>query len=373
MEGGSDPAHNPTPYEWIDSTAALAAFLDAVGDARLVGMDLEADNLHHYKEQLCLIQMHAGGRTVLIDPFGLESCAPLLEFLDNPHRELWMHGADFDMTLMLAAFDWLPARIHDTQIAAQLVGRRQFGLASLVDHYFGLVLSKSSQKEDWSRRPLPAKMCEYAARDASILMPLKDHLMAEIDAVGRRDWFLQSCSAARRQAITRTPRDSDELWRIQGWGGLKGRELAFLKELWIWRDAEARRRDVPTFKVLAGQDLLEMARQLNTSGEARVKRRLSREAREDLTAMVARVRDLPQSEWPQRIKTKRRAKPEEFDGRYDRLKAHRDAKAHQLGLDPSVLAPRKVLEMLALGDDAEERPNLLPWQREVLDLESIVW
>jgi ribonuclease D len=357
-------------YVLIETKEALETYLNEVADAPFVCMDLEADNLHHYREQLCLIQLHAGGRTALVDPLAVEDCHSLLEFLDDPRRELWMHGADFDMTLMLAAFDWLPSRIYDTQIAAMLVGRRQFGLAALVQHYLGVTLSKSSQKEDWSRRPLTARMLEYAAIDASVLVPIKEKLTDELRAAARWEWFLQGCGHARRQALTRPPRDEDQIWRVQGWGGLKGRELAFLKALWFWRDAEAERRDVPTFKVLSNQELLVMAAELEAKGRCEVRRKLSREARSELSELAEEVRGLPQSAWPVRTRAVRRAKPKDFDEKFDQWRALRDGKAEGIGIDPTVIANRRTLELLALGEAAEEQPILLPWQRGVLGLEE---
>lgn len=375
MNEMSEHAPGPAPfaldasYELIETSVALEAYLDRVSDSPFICMDLEADNLHHYREQLCLIQLHAGGRTALVDPLAVESCRSLLEFLDDPRRELWMHGADFDMTLMLAAFDWLPARIYDTQIAAMLVGRRQFGLASLVQHYLGVTLSKSSQKEDWSRRPLTPRMLEYAAIDASVLVPIKANLEDEVHSAGRWDWFLQGCGNARRQALTRPPRDEDQIWRVQGWGGLKGRELAFLKALWFWRDNEAERRDVPTFKVLSNQELLVMAAELEAKGRCEVRRKLTREARSELSEMVEEVRGLPQSAWPVRTRAVRLVKPKDFESKFDRWRALRDEKGAELGIDPTVIANRRTLELLAMGDATEEKPAMLPWQRSALGLD----
>lgn len=358
--------HVETGYQIISTAAELDTFLAGVAGATEVGLDLEADNLHHYQEQLCLIQLHAAGRNALIDPLAIDDLGPLMAYLDDPHRELWMHGADFDMSLFLADLDWLPARILDTQIAAQIVGHRRFGLASLADHFLGIAISKSSQKEDWSRRPLPDKMCEYAARDAAVLLPLKDLLLADLHAKGRHDWFLQTCRHARRQALAREPRDADDLWRIQGWGSLKGREMAYLRALWHWRDEEAQRRDVPTFKVLANHELLAMSRQLEAEGKAHVRRRLSRQAREALARLTEEVAALPQSAWPERRKKTRKSKPASFDARFDALKARRDQAAEALAIDPTVIAPRRTLELLALGDDAEDQPDLLPWQEEIM-------
>lgn len=367
---GAAPFSLDASYELIETSSALAAYLAKVAGAPFVCMDLEADNLHHYREQLCLIQLHAGGHTALVDPLAVENCQPLLEYLDDPRRELWMHGADFDMTLMLAAFDWLPTRIYDTQIAAMLVGRRQFGLAALVQHYLGVTLSKSSQKEDWSRRPLTPRMLEYAAIDASVLVPIKEKVVEELQVAGRWDWFLQGCANARRQALTRPPRDEDQVWRVQGWGGLKGRELAYLKALWFWRDGEAERRDVPTFKVLSNQELLVMAAELEAKGRCEIRRKLTREARSELSELIEEVRGLPQSAWPVRTRAVRRAKPKDFDEKFERWRALRDAKGAELGIDPTVIANRRTLEWLVLGDAAEEKPVLLPWQRAALGLDA---
>ncbi len=362
------PTELDSSYRLVETSDDLERYLSEIAHAPYICMDLEADNLHHYKEQLCLIQLHAAGQTALVDPLALDSCQSLLEFLDDPARQLWMHGADFDMTLMLAAFDWLPSRIYDTQIAAQLVGRRQFGLASLVHHYLGVTLSKSSQKEDWSRRPLTSRMLEYAAIDASVLVPIKEKLVAEVEAAGRWDWFMQGCAHARRQSLTRPPRDEDQVWRVQGWGTLKGRELAFLRALWFWRDAEAERRDVPSFKVLSNQELLVMSSQLHADGRCEIRRKLTRDARDDLRDLIEDVNDLPHSAWPVKTKAVRKSKPKDFDDKFDQWRAVRDTKAAELCVDPTVIANRRTLEILALGDAAEETPLLQPWQRDALGI-----
>jgi ribonuclease D len=170
--------------------------------------------------------------------------------------------------------------------------------------------------------------------------------------------------------LTRPPRDEDQIWRVQGWGGLKGRELAYLKALWFWRDGEAERRDVPTFKVLSNQELLVMAAELEAKGRCEIRRKLTREARSELSELVEEVRGLPQSAWPVRTRAVRRAKPKDFDEKFERWRALRDAKADELGIDPTVIANRRTLEWLVLGDAAEEKPVLLPWQRAALGLDD---
>lgn len=69
--------------------------------------------------------------------------------------EVWMHGADYDMSLFQNAWETLPAMIWDTQTAARLLGFRQFGLAALVEHFHGITLSKSSQRRTGRGAPFP--------------------------------------------------------------------------------------------------------------------------------------------------------------------------------------------------------------------------
>ena len=87
----------------------------------------------------------------IIDPLAIEDMRLFAVWMEQ--AEVWMHGADYDMNLLQTAYGALPRLILDTQIAARLLGFRQFGLAALVEHFFGITLSKKNQKADWGQRP----------------------------------------------------------------------------------------------------------------------------------------------------------------------------------------------------------------------------
>ena len=149
----------------IDSTeklvALLAPFVEQAANSSepiRCAIDTEADSLHSYREKLCLIQFNCGGRNALIDPLAIDDLEPLAVFLDG--AEVWMHGADFDMTMLKRRFDRVPERVLDTQIAVRLLGYQKFGLAAIIEENFGLTLSKASQKADWGMRPLTSKMVD---------------------------------------------------------------------------------------------------------------------------------------------------------------------------------------------------------------------
>jgi ribonuclease D len=167
----------------------------------LVGLDLEADSLYRYAERICLVQVCYGESVDLVDPLNGESVSPLVEWLKT--ARIWMHGADYDMSLMIREWGMVPPVLYDTQIAAQLLGYERFGYASLVEQFFGVELSKSSQKADWGKRPLSDTMLEYARNDVRYLLPLASRVEEKLKELGRYEWFVESCHASRDRVLAR--------------------------------------------------------------------------------------------------------------------------------------------------------------------------
>lgn len=362
----------PPDTVWIDTDAGLLELVTQLrgkldsGEVRRSYIDTEADSLHHYTEKLCLIQLACDGTFALIDTLAITDLSALLALLDS--TEIWLHGADYDLTLLKKTYGWSPKRICDTQIAARLCGQRPFGLAALVGHYCGVALCKSSQKADWSQRPLPAKMQAYAVDDVRYLGRLADIFMAELAASNRLSWFEQSCATLRTDVLKRPDRDRDDAWRISGCGRLKPAGLAMLRELWLWRDGAARERDVPPFKVLNNQQLVALATEFEEHGRATHSPRWRSPWREGFRAAVERVSSSDPKTWPQQPRHKRRHISESQRARIEQLCAERDRKAESLGIETALLGSRGTLEEVILQSGGAGGAALMPWQREVLGL-----
>ena len=189
--------------EWRKRAAAQPA-------GRVV-LDLEADSLHRYQEKICLIQYADETGSCLIDPLSIEDMGPFYNWLKE--TEVWMHGADYDMSLFQNAWETLPAMIWDTQTAARLLGFRQFGLAALVEHFHGITLSKSSQKADWARRPLSPTMVTYALNDVNYMLDMADKLTAALREKGRMGWFEEICRHSMERARERHLAGHQDPWR----------------------------------------------------------------------------------------------------------------------------------------------------------------
>ena len=334
---------------WIDSPAALEKQISTLKKGLWLAIDTEADSLHHYKESVCLVSVRQGEETFLIDPFALSDLGP---FWEIAAASPWiLHGADFDLRLMRRIGAPEPAEVFDTMLGAQLCGLKAIGYAGLVEHFFGVKLSKASQKEDWSARPLTPTMLDYAAQDVTYLDGIRERLSARLAELGRTEWHRESSARVVRTSKVLKEIDPDEIWRINGSNKLDYSALPILRELWHWRDREAKERDVPTFKILSNDRLLEMSQWVDSNRNddhvpgymipsncrgarmLRLQDALNRGRIEQPTPLP------PPGPRPRRDSS--------VDRRVEQIKKHRDGLAVQLDLDPSLIASKAVLYTLA--------------------------
>lgn len=353
----------------IDTTERLVSHLERSGSGDAVpvcAIDTEADSLHRYRESLCLIQFAVRGESVLIDPLAIEDLSPLGAYLSK--ATVWMHGADYDMTMFKRQFGELPAVVYDTQIGARLLGARRFGLGNLVNDYFGVELSKSSQKADWGKRPLSPKMIEYALNDVDYLLEMGDKIVAGLNDLGRYEWFEESCQAARQKVLDRDD-TKEENWRVQGSGKLDRRGLSYLKAIWEWRDAEAKAWDRPSFMVVTNRQIVEWSTDLAAGRKLDLPRHFRADRVKRFTTLLAATKELPEKDWPERPSGKRRKRDRDFERKVAALIKDRESAASKLGIDGSLIAPRAVLECLATGE-AKPSDYLLRWQCACLGLED---
>lgn len=349
----------------IDTRDKLAALLPAVRSAAWIALDTEADSLHAYPEKLCLLQITLPGGDELIDPLAGIDLSPLLETLSQ--RELLLHGADYDLRLLYRAYEFVPQSVFDTMSAARLLGHTEFSLTVLVNQWLGVQLEKGPQKADWARRPLTDRMVEYARNDTRYLKPLADCLRSQLEQKGRLAWHGEVC--ARLIADCAKPRmiDADQVWRLKGADKLDRRGLAALRELWKWRDQQAVAANRPPYFVLKHETLAAIAHAAVSAQPVALllPPRLSPNRRAGLMAAIEHALSLPEKEWPHFNRSfTRRSRPEE-KRRFEELRQKRDRVAGELGIDPSLIASRATLSLLA-EDRAAHQTELMNWQRGLL-------
>jgi ribonuclease D len=322
--------------------------------------------LHCYFEKLCLIQLTLDDRDYLVDPLAPLDLQPLCALLGE--REIVLQGMDFDLRLLARSCKFTAGAVFDTVIASRLLGLREFSLAALVQQFFGVTLPKGSQKANWARRPLPRVMEEYAKNDTHFLLPLAAKMEADLEALGRMEWFRQSCQRGVELAAVQRERDPEEAWRIAGSGTLPARTAAVLRALWRWRDCEAQQVDRPSFHILQNSALLSAAEAF-VAGELPEFRHFSERRRRGFLAAAQEALDLAESEWPQPRPRLTKPRVRDFDKRVEELKRRRDSRAEELRLEPSFIAPRSALEAIA-ADERRSENLLVAWQRELLGLQG---
>src|SRR5690349_6688207 len=182
------PAPNTDNALYLDKSSDVERFLDDISDVHELALDTEGASFHRFLDRIYLLQLSTRDRNAIIDPLPIGSPAKLGALLEDKNVEVVFHDADYDLRLLHQDYGWHVTNIFDTRVAAQLLGIKSFGLAALLEQYFGVKLDKKHQRADWSMRPLTQGMLDYAAQDTIHLLKLRDRLKADLEQMGRWDW-----------------------------------------------------------------------------------------------------------------------------------------------------------------------------------------
>jgi ribonuclease D len=336
---------------WIRTPPELEALVRSLEGCRSIGLDTESDSLYHYRDKVCLAQVATErGETFLVDTLAVD-LAPLAPLMASPGIAKVLHGADYDVTTLKRDFGFRFEGVFDTMIAARLVGRSELGLVAVARDELGVSLSKTNQKDDWSRRPLTRQQEAYALADVAHLLELRERLEARLEALGRLAWLREECDAVAALEPLARRRDPDAYLGVKGARRLPPRPLAALRELHAWRERRAEETDTPAFRVLGNEALLKLAEAspLDVAGLRAVPGvppRLQGQA-DVILAALQRARELPEAELPAPSRGRRPVPAEAALRRTERLKAWRARKGLELGLDGSVLLPQRLIDRLA--------------------------
>jgi len=355
----------------------MASMLEHMHEGSSVALDTEADSLYHYYHKVCLIQLTFDDQNYIIDPLAKMDMAPFLEDIKN--KPLILHDAGYDLRMMRSTFGFVPeSEVFDTMLAAQLLGHERFGLGSLVEQFFGVVMPKGGQKSDWSRRPLTDRQLEYASEDTFYLHKLAYIFAEELENLGRTEWHDQWCARIVEAAENfKQPVNTDDAWRIKGARYLDKHELAQLQHIWNWREDQSKMQDIPPFKVMGNAQLIKLAvwssRNPQNPLSSGPKLPITCRGRrlEELKKAIAIAHSIPESKMPSHPKPKHHPKPPpETNEIFEKLKVECDKIATELKLATQVIASRATLKTIAIRKpaDLEEitRCGPMKWQAELL-------
>lgn len=342
-----------------------------------VALDTEGNSLFNYFERVCLLQLSIDGEHFLVDPLnGLK----LERFYDElAECPLVLHAAENDLRMLFGECGFVPrAGVFDTLIAAQLLGLNQLSLAALVESYAGVTLCKKGQKSNWARRPLTANQLSYAVDDTKYLIQIAERQERDLEELGRLEWHREACARAAECGAKTNGRDPDEAWRLRGAGKLRRKELAYLRELWRWRDGQARSVDKPPFKVMGNEHLIELAKWAAAHPNQpldkgpRLPKHCTGSRLAALKGALTRARRLSREDWPPlRPRTQDGTPQPNLKEDVDELRAVAKRIGAELNVEPSVVAPRSALEAIARSRPHSEHElvdcsGLMQWQARLL-------
>jgi len=364
------------PPVLVEDARALERLMDEISGATEVAIDTEGDSFFHYEESVCLVQLTALGKDWIVDPLQDFDLAPLGELLADPSVTKIFHDGEYDIRILKRSYGFSFAALFDTRVAAAALGYDAPGLASVVEKWFGVELDKSLQRSNWSRRPLTAQQIDYARLDTHFLIDLKKHLLGELESRGRTMVVEGECR--RLEALEPGERElnPDDFLRLKGSRALNLQQMQSLRELYVLREKLAAERDVPPFKVLGNQSLLDLARSqpqtLRHLEESQLPPKLIKRYGSALLAAIKRARRLgPLPRVPRLAPKDSVGALDEWQTElHDRLKEWRKRQAKADRMDASLVLNRHVMARLAAERPGDRRTleaveGMQAWQVEL--------
>jgi DNA polymerase-1 len=183
-----------TNYQLITTAEELRAAITELERHQVIGFDTETTSLDPYGGRLRLIQLAAPGAPVRIvdldgfangDPKQSETLAPLRDLLAASRPVKVAHNAKFDAKWVKHTLGVELGGLFDTLLASQLISAgdqdERHGLDAVVPRYLDETMDKAERLSDWSGELSEAQL-QYAARDALVLLPLRERMIERLKA-----------------------------------------------------------------------------------------------------------------------------------------------------------------------------------------------
>ncbi|MCM3904099.1 MAG: DNA polymerase [Pyrinomonadaceae bacterium] len=183
-------------YKVIKTADELRHAIELLAAQPAIGLDTETTELDPYTGRLRLIQLAVpdGVSIVDLDSFANgvnggfannEALLPLKRLLEAPRPIKIAHNAKFDAKFLKHNLGADLGGVFDSLLASQLISagdiEERHGLETVASRYLNESVDKSERLSNWNFELSEAQL-EYAARDAAILLPLREKLIDRLKA-----------------------------------------------------------------------------------------------------------------------------------------------------------------------------------------------
>jgi ribonuclease D len=291
---------------WIAHDNELAELCARLHQQAAIAVDTEFMRTDTFYPIAGLIQIGDGKTSYLIDPLAITDFSPLRALMVDENVVKVLHSCSEDIEVFEILLGEVPSPIFDTQIAAAFAGFGfSLGYAGLVKAVLNTEIPKDETRSDWLQRPLSASQLKYAALDVAHMLIVYGKLLQILKASERLQWVKSDCADLVFNA--RKPDNFNEAYYKIGYAWkLRPQELGILRALCVWRETEARSRNIPRNRLIKEPSLFELARKQpqDLVHLQRIEDIPSRTLRNDADTLLEIIRTNLQTDsstWPPRL------------------------------------------------------------------------
>lgn len=250
----------------LSSEEEIRALAEKLKAAKVIAFDTEFIRENTFYPVVEIIQVATDSESWLVDAKALKTqhgpspaMQPLLEVFEDPTILKVAHAIQGDQECLYTSFGVVATPSLDTAIAASLCGYGDgIGLGNLLKAALGVSIKKGHARTDWSVRPLPSQLADYAHADVEHLVGLGQKLIGELEKAGRKEWAFELTSKMEDKRAYEL--NAEEIaQRLAKGGRLDRKGYAALIELARWREERVRHLNLPRRWVADDNVLVDLA------------------------------------------------------------------------------------------------------------------
>ncbi|WOD07472.1 ribonuclease D [Marinomonas sp. GJ51-6] len=358
---------------WVADNESLLSWCDYWAQLPVIAVDTEFIRRSTYFPITGLIQISEGDKAVLIDPLNIDEWAPLKALMVNPDVMKVFHACSEDLDVFDRLLGVLPTPFYDTQIGeAYASGQWSLSYVKLIYEYLQIEVAKDETQSDWVRRPLTDAQKRYAALDVVYLAKVYPLQIARLQEKNMLEWVIEDGESLKWQYKMNS--DPEQNWsNVKAAWRLSPAGLTLLRLLFIWRDEQARKENVPKGQILKDRTLWSLSKILPTHHKAiseaeELTGRQHRLYGDVILQNVALVKELSEDEYQLPLETPLPSQTGELS---KKIKAFVRERAAELQIAPEAMLKRKLLDPLVrhLFDGSAmdwTNPAMTGWRRDAI-------
>ncbi|MBJ7537611.1 ribonuclease D [Marinomonas transparens] len=358
---------------WVADNDSLASWCDYWAQLPVIAVDTEFIRRTTYFPITGLIQISEGDKAVLIDPLGIDAWQPLRDLMVNPSVMKVFHACSEDLDVFDNLLGVLPTPFYDTQIGEAYAGAQwSLSYVKLIAAYLNIEVAKDETRSDWLQRPLTDAQKRYAALDVVYLAKMYPMQIAKLQEKNMLEWVMEDCESLKWQYQMNADPE-------QNWAGLKAAwrlspaGLTLLRLLYIWRDEQARKENVPKGQILKDRTLWSLGKILPEHNKAiseaeELTGRQHRLYGDVILQNVALVKELSADEYQLPLEMPLSSQAGDLT---KAIKAFVRERSEALGVAPEAMMKRKLLDPIVRhlyeGTEVDwQNPAMTGWRRDAI-------